>query len=532
MGRGGGLGSGDDGLVGQGGGVDSSESTGALFTSGVCSFRSFGRSPIRPLQRDGQAARRLAPTRPGSCPTDSHRQVGGVTQYAPRFRAQFQKMLVVEDEGDIPKEEHVHRTIACPLAHPAWCKARDAHRLVPLNALLATFARFVLKDPGVPVGDALRIVAKAEGEEELHTAWVLLAFVRLAAPVVMMFSHLEGHDGECRLAQSEGRVQFVTGSEAAGALWHPRCTRLAFTQMDVQPSPVGALRLAIKAKGVLVEVPIGPPPVPSRARRPSDGADSADPLAQLGVDILAGFNMPRVASMGGTTRGACPTVPAQSASAEGQAEPQLGFASDGDVLPDAAHDGAEHDWDLFVAMERADVELMVVPAQVGDKAGATPQPSGSSSALATPSAPKAGSKRGAGYRKYIVRDFDGAEVGYLVWNKNAGNLDAHCTDERHGVCRLNRTLREHPLRSKPQQGRPLGLLTAWLLAGRSCADRNEHFALRVGRGANNALVSFAARLAARAHIEADPLWTAFIEAEDVHERPARHGEGCEPDLLA
>jgi len=65
--------------------------------------------------------------------------------------------------------------------------------------------------------------------------------------------------------------------------------------------------------------------------------------------------------------------------------------------------------------------------------------------------------------------------GTIVWNEAASSLDAHCT--YHAECRLNRTTRPGP-RAYGQQGRPVGMLLAWLEKGATCATKADHEAMK------------------------------------------------------
>ena len=125
--------------------------------------------------------------------------------------------------------------------------------------------------------------------------------------------------------------------------------------------------------------------------------------------------------------------------------------------------------------------------------------------------------------------FEVPGLGYLVLDEGQGrrrrSLNAHC-QHGHGLCRLNRSLL--PGRN-PAQGRPVGLLLAWLRApcdSHRFLDREQHLAL--SRCANDPAVSFEARTAARE-------WAATVpelQAAMALERAPREGEGVEPQRLA
>jgi hypothetical protein len=72
-------------------------------------------------------------------------------------------------------------------------------------------------------------------------------------------------------------------------------------------------------------------------------------------------------------------------------------------------------------------------------------------------------------------------IGYLVWDARQQVLSAHCTkhvDEPNNACRLRRTVK--PAKRLPvlpgksaAQGRPIGLLVAWLI------DQERHESVRI-----------------------------------------------------
>ena len=61
------------------------------------------------------------------------------------------------------------------------------------------------------------------------------------------------------------------------------------------------------------------------------------------------------------------------------------------------------------------------------------------------------------YEQCPVLDEHGVQIGYILFNENAGSLDAHCWRHKGGplACNVNRSLKK----------RPLGFLVAWLRCG-------------------------------------------------------------------
>lgn len=486
-------------------------------------------------------------------------QVGGITQYAPHFRSLFQDALVVEDAGDIPKEERVHRVNVCALSHPGLCKEKDKGRWTSVCALHAALVKFVLRVPRMEVGTALRIESTSEDGQTLHTTLLVLSFVRLRDPLVLVFAKLERVGDDALLLEQDrdnGFVKFALGTEVAAALWHERSVSLSIHVMTVQPK-FGSLR-------ALAVISTAPPAVVPLSDGGSSSSSAPRPTAldKLGEDLARGFALHR------NTRSGADVQPSTRPSPRTQVEVSASPAQfDGEDLVDDEDPIGDTDLEALsfglkdtalqkIAKDMAaaddDVCILAAPKDRPPAAGGCGAPMATdaggaasaraevvarpeelvASSLPPPPAPKRGAKRGLGYRKFVVRDFDGSEVGYLLWNANANSLDAHCCDQRHGVCRLNRTVRAHPLGTRPHQGRPLGLLVAWLHAGRSCSTRDEHFALRTGAGPNASLVSLAARQAARAMVENELDWSSFLRAEGFDERPVKQGEGLEPEGLA
>ena len=147
--------------------------------------------------------------------------------------------------------------------------------------------------------------------------------------------------------------------------------------------------------------------------------------------------------------------------------------------------------------------------------------------------PKAASRRQANLC-FTVVDVDGTEVGEIVYNQKADSFDAHCW--LHDNCpNLNRKLHAWQGKARQAQGRPLGLLVAWLLAGGS-VNCEQHEDMKKGKYCTQAgenPVSFEKRSNARAWIEMQAGWHEFLRTiAPAGERPPRAGEEREPRALA
>jgi hypothetical protein len=126
--------------------------------------------------------------------------------------------------------------------------------------------------------------------------------------------------------------------------------------------------------------------------------------------------------------------------------------------------------------------------------------------------------------------------GWLVYNVAAESLDAHCSCKTHkspsNPCRLNRTRFGFKGKGKgnPARGRPLGLLLAWLRAGPSKRERDQHKHM----------------VDPRRKAEGDDLWFTLDKRQVARqwavdhglidllglERPLRVGEPIEPEGFA
>jgi hypothetical protein len=126
---------------------------------------------------------------------------------------------------------------------------------------------------------------------------------------------------------------------------------------------------------------------------------------------------------------------------------------------------------------------------------------------------------------------DGNYLGDLRWNESGTSLDVHCGLHTNCHCQFNRTIVDN--KTKPQQGRPLGTLVAWLIAQRVWTTRRSHFDARLGKtDLAKEHLSFEKRIAARRIVEACPRWAAWTAAVGFPgERPKRGSEEIEPEGL-
>lgn len=115
----------------------------------------------------------------------------------------------------------------------------------------------------------------------------------------------------------------------------------------------------------------------------------------------------------------------------------------------------------------------------------------------------------------------GPRRGYIRYNPQDNSFCAHCP---HGsACRLTRTANA---RGASAQGRPLGLLSAFLLRHADVQTTESHKALFASRSAPG-FPDVEERSAGRAYLKELPGGNFFLECE----RGKRPGEGSEPENL-
>lgn len=114
-------------------------------------------------------------------------------------------------------------------------------------------------------------------------------------------------------------------------------------------------------------------------------------------------------------------------------------------------------------------------------------------------------------------------LGTVRFYSSVQSFVAECTSPGHGRCRLTRTCRPSPIASKAAQGRPIGLLSAWLAQGSQFQNADEHKHAFVV-----ASISFEDRAAARQEASAFPAYHTLTGFE----RPRRDEEGDEPAGIA
>jgi hypothetical protein len=125
--------------------------------------------------------------------------------------------------------------------------------------------------------------------------------------------------------------------------------------------------------------------------------------------------------------------------------------------------------------------------------------------------------------------------GSIVQDYGRKSLDAHCSIPEHhhptNPCRLNRTALAASRGRETAQGRPIGLLLAWLAAGEHRPSRDGHHKMSIAKhrcAEDIAMLSFDRRLELRQWAQEQPDLASLLALERVR----RDGEGVEPEGLA
>jgi hypothetical protein len=112
--------------------------------------------------------------------------------------------------------------------------------------------------------------------------------------------------------------------------------------------------------------------------------------------------------------------------------------------------------------------------EASDAAGDADVASSSAAAVPAPPVPVVGRKP-----RFANPNWPVADRGWLVLDISQNSLDAHCSCLKHvnksNPCRLNRTLNSG---GPSSQGRPLGLLVAWLFASRGCQKEHKNMLIK------------------------------------------------------
>jgi hypothetical protein len=131
--------------------------------------------------------------------------------------------------------------------------------------------------------------------------------------------------------------------------------------------------------------------------------------------------------------------------------------------------------------------------------------------------------------RFPICDDAGAVVGELVWKDGGTSLNAHCLCQDHidasptAKCHFDKTL---TLGRKRGQGRPVGLLVAWLRSG--CADYEEHRDVKSTLGQ---AASLELRTDARDWLKTVPGSHVIFQLEHLARDLLHAGDASEPEVI-
>ena len=494
------------------------------------------------------------------------------TQYADVFRKALQQVLFVRNENDIPDSLKVAQRLQCGLAHPGLCKRRDRADIAECLALSRKLTSHFLAAAN-PTGLVHKLSAYNEAgdvELELH---LMVGYVRRKDPQLVTFLDLESRAADTLgFAVADGMLLVCFVGTVARRAYTPTMSRVAVQLMEVKSPRLDTLR--ISGVGGAVEVFTKHPDAPAHAPAAAPAAVGRHEqlLADLGAMIREGFDQapnhraPRAGRQPGVVDASLAELVGGVGSRMLDEEEQKDSDSQGSNLSDLESEALSAA--KLAAMRRRvqrvpapDVARAapgpapaLAPGVAGPAPAPDPDPISAPDGVPGVAAPApdlgpaglaaavdpGGAAEAAGARRgrvkapeFLVTDWAGRHVGTVVWNRAGKSLDAHCICPAHegGLkCGFNRTLNPRGLHA---QGRPVGLLVAWLLASDLCTSRDEHFNLRLGKGPPELvqLVSFEARVDARRLVESKPEWTEFLRSAGCHERPPHVDEGPEPEQL-
>jgi hypothetical protein len=108
------------------------------------------------------------------------------------------------DNKAIPEDEVVFRKSVCTLAHNGLCKAGDADVYRQCLSTLKVLIRHLLRDAPVSDGEAIEVCCFGEGDIVLHTFTLLVAYVRKADPILVVFQNGVSVMVSCNLCFMKG----------------------------------------------------------------------------------------------------------------------------------------------------------------------------------------------------------------------------------------------------------------------------------------------------------------------------------------
>ena len=397
--------------------------------------------------------------------------------------------------SDSPRPGRAERLLGDVWLHIAW------HSFKPYRSTLQSL-RYVDR-----VG-ANRI--RLEQEQEFWADHELLARLDAEAAWTVSFYELKSTSQPMvTLNPAQCLVEKLQGSDQS--IWPPqrkerRCRREAASEARARaPHEAAAGASQAPPPGSDMEVTHRDAQASDQESEPSDGSEEE----QEGQDSQAGEEAELRAEL---------EALALSWHEAPQDLDELDIA-DAAVVEEEAGEATAED----VLLEKQDThteEEAADPALSANKEEGRPSSSGAAAAASSDAAPDAAAdtqdapqNRRIHVPAQVVFDVPGGKLTFY----SKGYITATCSNPRHGKCVMSRsTLVGRAL----GQGRPLGLMKAWLQLGRTCPSKEAHWD-------KSLWPDLAARRLARVELE------TMDGALDILgcERPQRPGEGSEPDVV-
>jgi hypothetical protein len=163
--------------------------------------------------------------------------IGGAATYAEFFRTRLRDKMFVKDIHDIPDAEVCKKVIPCTGGHPGICKFKDAGIYKQCGAALPRLLDFVLKQPGIPLGEGLTLEGYGEDDVLKVAIKFLVAYVRKSDPVLVAFVKLSDLPGVGHLAQLDivdNRLSIWLGSHVVKHIFEKGCIRARLVPFKIR----------------------------------------------------------------------------------------------------------------------------------------------------------------------------------------------------------------------------------------------------------------------------------------------------------
>eukprot|EP00974_Lingulodinium_polyedra_P073285 7094435-Lingulodinium_polyedra.AAC.1 len=417
---------------------------------------------------------------------DFVRRSSATLQGEPGFVTTFRKVRqstkarwLFRNEGRIPAKETIRWSMTCCNAHFGLCVTRDAGIFGDAFRLGGFMERFFVK---TMVGDAFAL----SGDDQ-NVDYLLLVHVRSRRPLAQtthVFAVLERRGNDMLFMQRAGHAKmfwFVTQFGLAKHVFrHGALSNLVVDKLQLQKS---CGRIVAQGDQQLGQGTCIWPTLRKEARATVDKSS-----AEAALDRLSTKEPPRTCKKDGGSCGIRPTASCLDVDTRRQASVQGESTGEGEDDSDADDGISEIDIDtrhghafhkgcadidnnvtgcnnvptgtheLSSKAEADDEDHVPLMQRFGEHAAASHSATQApQEGMATSSGSRVCVPRGPALPRFNVHGPDGTHLGYLVWNRAANSIDAHCSNPLHSdgwQCAVNRTV-NMPTKARPNQGRPL-----------------------------------------------------------------------------